>query len=76
MRKQPSTLGTADMQTRGGAAEAAAADVAAAAASGFVFDDACRTRLSGILARFCGTHRFHNFTVKVPDRRITTGCWL
>ena len=37
----------------------------AAAMRGFVFDEACRARLSGILYRFCGTHSYHNFTVKV-----------
>jgi len=48
-----------------GAAAAAAADAAAASTSSFHFDDACRQRLSDILGRFCGTHNFHNFTIKV-----------
>jgi tRNA U38,U39,U40 pseudouridine synthase TruA len=37
----------------------------AATIGGFVFDEACQARLSSILHRFCGTHSFHNFTVKV-----------
>lgn len=31
----------------------------------FVFDDACRDKLTAILKQFEGTHNFHNFTVKV-----------
>lgn len=50
-----------------GAADAAAADVAAAAAASFAFDEACEVCLTGILDRFCGTHTFHNFTVKVQS---------
>lgn len=33
------------------------------AETGFVFDEACAERMSGILRDFQGTHNFHNFTV-------------
>jgi tRNA U38,U39,U40 pseudouridine synthase TruA len=32
--------------------------------SGFVFDDGVLARLNTLLARYVGTHNFHNFTVK------------
>ena len=46
-----------------------AADAAADDASRpFVFDAAMRDRVRGVLRNYCGTHNFHNYTVRVaPD---------
>ena len=66
---QPRSRVSAGRATRPTPGNKAASDIrdqrTAAAMHGFVFDEACRARLSGILHRFCGTHSYHNFTVKV-----------
>ena len=47
------------------AANAAAAELASRP---FVFDAATRDRVRGVLRNYCGTHNFHNYTVRVaPD---------
>ena len=50
------------------AAEAAEQGIDGAVADGaepFVFDEAVRARVNKILGNYCGTHNFHNYTIRV-----------
>ena len=48
-----------------GKAASADADAAVSASDAFVFTEKTRARVDAVLKNYCGTHNFHNYTVKV-----------